>query len=206
MEFSKKQITILLVAEELFAKKGFKSTSVRAIAKVAKINIAMISYYFGSKEKLLKALMQYRLEDYRLELESVIASDLGYMEKAEKLVEMTIYRVHRNRRTHKIISTEFSKKSVGIDFAQFLQQKKKNYEAIENFVQEGQLAGAYNKAVNPKLIAPTLLGTYLHFYLNKRFFEEVFNFQGEKGLDDYVSYTLIPHIQITIKGLLKNEA
>ena len=41
-------------AEELFAEKGFSGTSVRDIADAADVNVAMISYYFGSKEKMLE--------------------------------------------------------------------------------------------------------------------------------------------------------
>ena len=52
-----KQLQILLVAEKLFAEKGFDGTSIRNIAKEAGINIAMVSYYFGSKEKMLEALI-----------------------------------------------------------------------------------------------------------------------------------------------------
>ena len=50
-EFNEKQLEILQVAEQLFAEEGFDGTSVRDIAKKANVNIAMISYYFGSKEK-----------------------------------------------------------------------------------------------------------------------------------------------------------
>ena len=47
-KFTEKQIKILDVAEELIAKKGFDGTSVRDICTKANINVAMISYYFGS--------------------------------------------------------------------------------------------------------------------------------------------------------------
>jgi len=52
-DFNDKQIQILQVAEALFEEKGINGTSIRDIAKEAKINIAMISYYFGSKKQLL---------------------------------------------------------------------------------------------------------------------------------------------------------
>ncbi|MEO6348401.1 MAG: TetR family transcriptional regulator, partial [Aquaticitalea sp.] len=59
MSLNDKQIQILEVAEKLFAEHGFDGTSVRQIAHEADINIAMISYYFGSKEKLLEALFNF---------------------------------------------------------------------------------------------------------------------------------------------------
>ncbi len=61
-KFSDKQIHILEVAEELIAQKGFEGTSIRDISTKANINVAMISYYFGSKAKMMSQLYQYRLQ------------------------------------------------------------------------------------------------------------------------------------------------
>lgn len=50
------------VAERLFARKGVAETSVRAITSEAKVNVAAINYYFGSKEDLYQAVINRRLE------------------------------------------------------------------------------------------------------------------------------------------------
>ena len=63
--FSEKQIHILEVAEELIAQKGFEGTSVREICTKAQVNVAMISYYFGSKEKMMGSLYQLRVQKTR---------------------------------------------------------------------------------------------------------------------------------------------
>ena len=60
MDYSEKQVQIMEIAETLFAEKGFNGTSVRDIAEKAHVNLAMVSYYFGSKDKLLEALFSYR--------------------------------------------------------------------------------------------------------------------------------------------------
>ncbi len=49
---------ILATAFELFAKKGFEATSVREIADAAKVNSAMIHYYYQSKENLYRRVME----------------------------------------------------------------------------------------------------------------------------------------------------
>ena len=64
-KFTDKQIHILNVAEELIAQKGFEGTSVREISSKAEINVAMISYYFGSKEKMMANLYQFRVQKRR---------------------------------------------------------------------------------------------------------------------------------------------
>ena len=47
---------LLDAALALFAEKGFAKTSTREIAQAAQVNIASISYYFGDKEGLYKAV------------------------------------------------------------------------------------------------------------------------------------------------------
>ena len=68
-----------------FAEEGFDGTSVRDIAKKANVNIAMISYYFGSKEKMLEALILNRISDMRLQLESLYNENIPPFEKVDKI-------------------------------------------------------------------------------------------------------------------------
>lgn len=51
---------ILDAAEALFADKGYNGASTRDIAAAASANLGMIPYYFGSKEKLLKEVIERR--------------------------------------------------------------------------------------------------------------------------------------------------
>src|SRR5438309_6804835 len=53
------QQRLLEAAEEIFAEKGFKATSIRAICKRAGANIAAVNYYFEDKEKLYIETVKY---------------------------------------------------------------------------------------------------------------------------------------------------
>ena len=88
IELNDKKIQILNVAERLFSEKGFEGTSIRDISKEAKINIAMISYYFGSKERLLESLIIYKTSDLKLQLENLLQENLERIEKVTKLIEI----------------------------------------------------------------------------------------------------------------------
>jgi AcrR family transcriptional regulator len=48
---------IMDAAVRLFAKKGFSATGVRELASEADLNIAMINYYYGSKQKILEDII-----------------------------------------------------------------------------------------------------------------------------------------------------
>lgn len=61
MEKKSTKDQLLDAAEELFAKEGYHGTSVRSITKRAGAHIASINYHFGSKEELLKEVLERRL-------------------------------------------------------------------------------------------------------------------------------------------------
>jgi AcrR family transcriptional regulator len=52
---------ILSAAEHLFARDGYHPTSLRSITTEAKVNLAAVNYHFGSKESLLEAVIERRL-------------------------------------------------------------------------------------------------------------------------------------------------
>ena len=61
---------ILHIAATLFSQQSFDQVSVRAIAKAAQVDPALISHYFGSKEGLFAALLEEysQLEHFEREL------------------------------------------------------------------------------------------------------------------------------------------
>lgn len=109
-KYNDKQIEIIQVAEKLFALDGFDGTSVRVIAANAHVNVAMISYYFGSKERLLESIVLYRINGLRLQLENLVAEDLSPIEKMDKIIEYYIQQVLSNMSIHQIIQNEISNK------------------------------------------------------------------------------------------------
>ena len=52
---------ILDAAEALFASKGFRGTTMRAITGKAYVNLAAVNYHFGSKESLLEEVIKRRI-------------------------------------------------------------------------------------------------------------------------------------------------
>jgi AcrR family transcriptional regulator len=201
-EFNDKQLEILQAAEQLFAEDGFDGTSVRDIAKKANVNIAMISYYFGSKEKMLEALVLHRISDMRLQMVSLYNENISPLAKIDKLIELYISRINKNRCIYQILHFEFSTKKRELNFENFTEVKKHNLQVLENIIKEGQDAGIFQKDINVALIPPVIMGTYFHFHQNKPFYLQILDLKTEEEYDNYISTTLIQHIQKTIKALL----
>ena len=204
-DFNQKQIEILQVAEHLFAEKGFDGTSIREISKIAKINIAMVSYYFGSKEKLLESLILFRTSDLKLKLENLFDEKVSPLQKIEKFIAFYIEKVNSNKNMYQILNFENSTKKRVLDSAVFTAIKKGNLQTLKNIIKEGQDALVFKKNVNVELITPTILGTYFYFNMNKPFFGEIFNLESENDFNDYVKFHLTKHIQQTVKALLIYE-
>lgn len=68
---------ILDAAEELFARQGFDATSIRAVTRHAGMNPAAVHYHFGSKQVLLRALLERQIaplnQERRLLLDHVLS-------------------------------------------------------------------------------------------------------------------------------------
>ena len=56
------KLRILDAAEALFMEHGFEATSLRALTAAAGVNLAAVSYHFGSKEELFQSVLTRRLD------------------------------------------------------------------------------------------------------------------------------------------------
>ena len=201
-DLNNKQLQILQVAETLFAEKGFEGTSIRDISKEANINVAMVSYYFGSKEKLLEALILHKTSGLKEQLVHLIDENLEPLEKINKLIALYINRINCNKGIYRVLHFELASKKRVLELQSFSDIKKANLKSLELIIQEGQAKGVFRKDIIIPLLTPTILGTYFHFQMNKPFFEEILNLKTDEEFDNYVKNDLTKHIQQTIKALL----
>jgi AcrR family transcriptional regulator len=205
MELNEKQHEILIVAEKLFAEKGFDGTSVRDISKNAGVNVAMISYYFGSKEKLLEQLILVRVQDLKIKLTSLFNEEIDPFEKINRFIELYIQKIDANRHMYKIMHFEIASKKRALDLSGFNAIKKTNLHLLTKIITEGQNQKLFKKNINIALITPTILGTYFHFYTNRHYFDDILNLTSDLEFDNYIKNELTHHIQFTIKSLLQYE-
>lgn len=200
--FNEKQTQILQVAEKLFAEKGFDGTSIREISKESKVNVAMVSYYFGSKEKLLESLIVYRTSDLKNVLKDICSENLNPIQKIEKFIQLYIERINNNRNFHHILLFEISSKKRAMDFESFNEIKKANINSLEKIILDGQSLNIFRKDINIHLIIPTILGTYFYFQMHKTFLGDILSLNTDENYNQYIKNDLTNHIQQTIKSLL----
>lgn len=205
IELNDKKIQILEVSEKLFSERGFEGTSIRDISKAAKINIAMVSYYFGSKDRLLESLIIFKTSDLKLKIENLLHENLEPIDKVNKLIEIYIHRINCNKGIFRVLHFEFASRKKEENLQAFTELKKGNLKLVESIIQEGQSKGVFRKDVIIPLITPTIMGTFFHFHMNKTFFQDLLQLDTEAKYDAYIKTSLTNHIQQTIKALLVYE-
>jgi AcrR family transcriptional regulator len=158
-EKSDKREQLINAAEELFAEKGFDGTSVRDIAQKADVNLAMISYYFGSKEKLLLVLIEQRfLSSSELLEEMVNNKQLSSWEKIEKVIDYYVDKILNGRKFHSIINQEYNTDRSREIIDLITRIKMKNFTFIRQIIEEGIKRKEFRK-IDPELTMASVMGT-----------------------------------------------
>ncbi len=209
MEYSEKQVQIMEEAESLFAEKGFNGTSVRDIAERAKINVAMVSYYFGSKEKLLEALFDYRGEAAKLKLESIVHKPgLSALEKVYLLIDNYIEKIFSQQCFHRVLAREQVLNTTGVTAGLILEMKKRNLEIVMRLIKEGQKNGEFKKGIDTALMMTTMIGTAHHLITTKHYYKELNNLQSssEEEFQKLLKRKLSTYLKFLFKAILTNEA
>lgn len=205
MEYNEKQVQIIDAAERLFASKGFDGTSVRDIAHEAGINIAMISYYFGSKEKLMEAVFEKRMLNAQLRVENLLQNEaLSPLQKVYTLIDDYVERLMTQREFQKIIIREqMLVKNIAISEAIF-NLKKRNLESIKKLINEGQKAGAFKKNIDIVLMMCTMIGTAQNIICSENYYKKVFELENmpEEAFQRYLKKKLSHHLKVLFKATL----
>lgn len=198
---SDKKEDILDVAEDLFAQFGFEAVSVRQLAKEAGINVAMVSYYFGSKEQLFKQVIERKL----INTGNLIASstNLDHWEKIYRIADGYIDGFFQNRKTTQIIYREINLNQRS-DIAQMLSEHlKRNFENVSQIIHDGIDKGVFRK-VDIELTVMTIIGVARMYAHSPSIACKIFKEKTESEMfSDKYRRRLKNHMKDIISSLLK---
>ncbi len=209
MAYNDKHIQIIETAEKLFSGKGYEATTVRDIAEVANVNIAMISYYFGSKEKLLEAVFNHRMGNIGMRVESLLKNDsLTPLQKVDILIDEHIERVVQHEGFYKIMLCEQVINKNPVIIKLLSQIKMRNAELINKLIIDGQRKGDFKKNIDVVLLMSTLIGTVIQVLINQSFYRDFNNLKKMPGkeFEDTIQKKLSVHVKKIFKAILINEA
>ncbi|EJL74057.1 MULTISPECIES: TetR/AcrR family transcriptional regulator [Chryseobacterium] len=202
-----KEENILFAAEKLFAEKGFDGTSTREISKAANVNISMISYYFGSKEKLYEKLVEYRMNEGQFfSKDTIERTDINEWEKIEKIVDQFAGRVRNHKCFYRIMQRE-QLHSENPQMLEFLKQTKMGFISMySQILESGLKKGIFTKNPPIYLLHATVSGTLFYASNAREMYKEFLNDTEDDDVFDEKYYTeLNKHIKYLLKDLLGYE-
>lgn len=159
-EKTDKKDHILDVAERVFSERGFDGASTRTISGEAGVNMAMLNYYFGSKEGLFLAIFERRLTIFQSLLQDISSNnELSSWKKVERYIEAYVDRIVSNSCFQKILYQEMSMSKRGELSDKLNGILMQNVIEFRKILQEGIDEGDFKKEVDTDLVIATIFGT-----------------------------------------------
>ncbi|WP_292010910.1 TetR family transcriptional regulator [Chryseobacterium sp.] len=202
-----KEENILFAAEKLFAEKGFEGTSTREISKAANVNISMISYYFGSKEKLYEKLVEYRMNEGQFFSKDILErTDINEWEKIEKIVDQFANRVRNHKCFYRIMQRE-QLYTENPQIVKFLKETKMGFISMySKILESGIKNGVFTKNPAIYLLHSTVSGTLFYASNAKSMYKEfLHNEEEDEVFDERYFNEIKKHTKHILKDLLGYE-
>ncbi len=141
---------ILAQARDLFAESGYAGTSVRAITAAARANLGAVTYYFGSKRELYKAVLADEVAPLREAVSAVAQGPGSPLERIEQIIRTFFAHLQQHPALPRLIVQQLATSSDIPDVAR--SALINNHRTIASVIAEGQTDGSI-RAGDPRLMA-----------------------------------------------------
>lgn len=134
--------SIVSIASDIFARFGFKKTTVDDIAQALRKGKSSIYYYFKSKEEIFQAVVDREADELRVKVNQVLNSSLGPIEKARAYTKTRMAAVQQLVNYYAVIKdNDFS----NIELAERVRKRYDNeeMEIIKGLLKEGMDSGTF---------------------------------------------------------------
>jgi AcrR family transcriptional regulator len=200
LKMDKREI-IIVTAIKLFGEKGFEGTSVREIAAGAKVNLAMINYYFGSKEKLFESVVEYKASYLKGVFEELVNNkSLSQIEKLYVVIDSYIEKMFQSPQFHHLLHRELSLERRPQMKNAISEILLRNFVSVRKIIQDGMDSGEF-KIIDAELTIASILGTINHLLSSETMCRKIL--QKSKDFNPYQSRKLKERISEHLKNLMQ---
>lgn len=193
---------ILDVAERVFSELGFDGASTRVISGEAGVNMAMLNYYFGSKEGLFLAVFERKISSFQTLLQNIGSDEtMSSWDKLEKCIDNYVDRIIVNNCFQKLINREVSMSKRWDLTDKITEILMVNVMEFKKIFDEGIKNGSFKKETDTQLVTATIFGTK-NYIINTPHISSLMlghDIRDEKFLEE----KLKPRIKVYMKSLLK---
>jgi AcrR family transcriptional regulator len=199
---------ILDVAEKVFSELGFDGASTRTISGEAGVNMAMLNYYFGSKEGLFLAVFNRKIISFQDLLKNIGSDDsISAWNKIEKYIELYTQRVVTNNCFQKLLYQELSRQRRGELSEQITEILMKNVLEVQKILQDGIGSGEFKKDIDAEMVIATIYGTKNFIVNTPQLTSKVlgYDIQNDKNLEEKFKPRIEAYLKTLLKAYLVNE-
>jgi len=193
---------ILDVAEKVFSDLGFDGASTRTISGEAGVNMAMLNYYFGSKEGLFLAIFERKIASFQTLLQNIGNDEsITSWDKLSKCIDNYVDRIIVNNCFQKLINRELTMNKRWELTDKITQILMVNVIEIKKILDEGVKNKTFAKNIDAELVIATIFGTK-NYIINTPHISSILlghDIRDEKYLEE----ELKPRVKIYMKRLLQ---
>jgi AcrR family transcriptional regulator len=208
MDFLNTKDKILYVAEKLFADNGFTATTVRDIANTADVNVAMISYYFGSKEQLIEQVFRNKMAEYNKYIQFLLDSDTStYIEKVHNIITHYVEQFFIRESLARIMINVASLPLDNNLHELVLEFRISNFFSFQKIIKQGQAAKEFKEEVDLPLLMLSMTGTLFNNIASRNYYRKLHHFENMPEEQFVVKFkdTLCNFFKTTFERALLNK-
>lgn len=193
---------ILDVAERVFSDLGFDGASTRLISGEAGVNMAMLNYYFGSKEGLFLAIFERKISSFQTLLQNIGSDEsMTSWDKLATCIDKYVDRIIVNNCFQKLINREISMNKRWDLTDKITEILMVNVIEIRKILDEGIKKGTFFADVDCEMVIASIFGTK-NYLINTPHLSSLilgYDVRDEKNMEE----KLKPRIKTYMKRLLK---
>jgi len=180
-EYQETKEKILAAAIQVFSERGKQGARMQEIADLAKVNKAMLFYYFTNKDSLYSEVLKHIMTQILKNINKVTLSGDRSEIKIEKIVNTYIDFIKKNQEIPRLITSEMSTGAETLKTIILELKESDSFNLPLNFIkmfQEGIKSGSF-RGMDPAQTIISIIGISIFYFIAKPIIHSMLNVQEE---------------------------
>ncbi|CQR72998.1 putative HTH-type transcriptional regulator YttP [Sporomusa ovata DSM 2662] len=190
---------LIEAAIPLFATKGLAAVSVKELADAAGVNIALISYYFGGKDKLYAFVLENQLAILRDAIDAISKEEISAVMKLRRFADLLIVTNKKNPYIDRLFFTEVFNPTKYFD-SLVKSATRHSHFFLQGCIEEAKRNGEFRSDIDSDLAAMSLLKILNLSFTAQDLFKELMPSKQDIAAE-YMSQAL----EIYLNGVAKHS-
>ena len=185
-------MAILDAAERLFGERGYSATTIKQIGAAARVNSALLYYYFTDKERLYRAVLERLLATLMARGGQVFTAARSPEETIRGLIGVQGELLVSRPQVARLIARELVDHNAEHVTGQFAQVAAGIFRQLCELIDGGQRAGLLRADLDPKFAAISTIAQVVYFHIARPAVGILLGY-GQQGAPEHVARAYTAH-------------